>query len=177
MVLLNKQKLNKKRIILICLALITALFFSMKSLVNKEASPTISSSVKSISTEPQKENNSSLVRQEKIPVDKIEVVHFHGTHQCWSCITVGEYALEIIKNKFSEEYQSGKIVFKDINGELAENREIVVKYQAGGSSLFVNTIREGQDNIEEDTRVWSLVTDKDKFVQYFENKLKTLLGK
>ncbi len=22
--------------------------------------------------------------------DKIEVVHFHATQQCWSCITVGE---------------------------------------------------------------------------------------
>jgi len=86
-----------------------------------------------------------------VPADKIEVVHFHGTQQCWSCITVGEYALKTIKEKFPQEYQSGKIVFKDVNGELKENQELVMKYQTRGSSLFVNAINDGQDSIKEDT--------------------------
>jgi hypothetical protein len=112
-----------------------------------------------------------------MPADKIEVVHFHGTQQCWSCITVGEYALKTIKEKFPEEFASGKIVYKDINGELKENQEIVVEYQARGSSLFVNAIRNEQDNIEEDVTVWRLVNNENQFVSYFENKLNTLLGK
>jgi len=112
-----------------------------------------------------------------IPADKIEVVHFHGTHQCWSCITVGEYALKTIKEKFPEEYASGKIVYKDINGELKENQEIVIKYQARGSSLFINAIRGDKDDITEDTTVWRLVNNESQFVSYFENKLNTLLGK
>ena len=111
-----------------------------------------------------------------IPADKIEVVHFHATQQCWSCITVGEYALKTIKEKFPDEFASGKIVYKDINGELKENQEIVVKYQAGGSSLFVNAIRGEKDDIAEDTTVWRLVTNETQFMKYFENKLKALLG-
>ena len=110
-------------------------------------------------------------------VEKIEVVHFHGTHQCWSCITVGKYALKTIKERFSEEYASGKIIFKDINAELPENRDMVMKYQARGSSLFVNDIQNGQDNIEEDVEVWRLVTNETQYINYFENKLKNLLGK
>jgi len=51
-----------------------------------------------------------------------------------------------------------------------------MKYQAPGSSLFVNAISEGQNSIEEDTKVWYLVTNKEKFTEYFESKLKTLLG-
>ncbi len=109
--------------------------------------------------------------------EKIEVVHFHATQQCWSCITVGEYALKTIKEKFPEEYKNGTIVFKDINGELPENRDIVIKYQARGSSLFVNAIVNGQDNIEEDVTVWRLVSNETRFISYFENKLKKLLGK
>lgn len=120
-------------------------------------------------------NTSNLMS--RISVDKIEVVHFHGTHQCWSCITVGEYALKTIKDKFPEEYKSGKIIFKDINGELPENRDIVMKYQARGSSLFVNAITNGQDNIEEDVTVWRLISNESQFVNYFENKLNKLLGK
>lgn len=112
-----------------------------------------------------------------VPADKIEVVHFHGTQQCWSCITVGQYALKTIKEKFPEEFASGKIVYKDINGELKENREIVMKYQARGSSLFINAIRGGKDDIAEDVTVWRLVNSESQFVNYFENKLKSLLGK
>jgi len=109
--------------------------------------------------------------------EKIEVVHFHATQQCWSCKTVGEYALKTIKDKFPEEYKNGTIVFKDINGELPENRDLVIKYQASGSSLFINAIVNGQDKIEEDVTVWRLISNESQFVNYFENKLKTLLGK
>ena len=114
---------------------------------------------------------------DEIPAEKIEVVHFHGTRQCWSCITVGEYALKTIQDKFPEEYKNGTIVFMDINVELPENEDIVVRYQARGSSLFVNAITDGRDNIKEDTIVWQLVGDEGKYINYFEDKLKSLLGK
>ncbi|MBL7156201.1 MAG: hypothetical protein ISS87_01200 [Candidatus Pacebacteria bacterium] len=170
--------MNKKVIILICLILATASLFGFKGLANKEAEKTsVLGSNSPTSTEPQKENNSLSAGQEKVPVDKIEVVHFHGTHQCWSCITVGKYALKTIKEKFPEEYRNGAIVFRDINGELAENKEIVIKYQARGSSLFINAVSDSKDNIEEDTTVWRLINNKEKFIDYFENKLKILLDK
>jgi len=152
--------MNKKVITLICLSLIIISFFSFKGFANKEV-----------------EKTSILGLDNSTSADKIEVVHFHGTHQCWSCITVGEYALATIKNKFSEEYQSGKIVFKDINSELPENKEIVTKYQARSSSLFINAITGNEDNIEEDITVWRLVSNEQRFTDYFENKLRTLLGK
>lgn len=168
--------MNKKVIILVCLALAVVSLFSFKGLANREAKKaSVLGSDGPTSTAPQKDNNSSLVSQEKIPADKIEVVHFHGTHQCFSCITVGKYALQTIKDKFPEEYQSGKIVFKDINIELSENKEVVIKYQTRGSSLFINAISNNKDSIEEDTTVWRLTNNQEKFTDYFENKLKTLL--
>ncbi len=111
------------------------------------------------------------------PAEQIEIVHFHGTNQCWSCIIVGEYALKTIKEKFSEEYENGKIVFKEINGDLPENAEIVNKYKARGSSLFINSIIDGKDNIKEDVDVWRQISNESKFSQYFENKLNSILGK
>lgn len=112
-----------------------------------------------------------------IPADKIEVVHFHATQQCVSCITVGKFALQTIKDKFPDEYASGKIVFKEINAELPENQEIVAKYQARGSSLFVNAIRSDKDDIAEDTKVWQLVNSESQYITYFGGKLTALLGK
>ena len=123
----------------------------------------------------QKTADQNLMSKAEQTADKIEVVHFHATQQCWSCITVGEYALKTIKEKFPEEYESGKIVYKDINAELPANNDIVLKYQASGSSLFINAIIDGKDNIEEDATVWRLVTNETQYVSYFENKLKNIL--
>ena len=109
--------------------------------------------------------------------EKIEIVHFHATQQCWSCITVGEYALKTIKEIFPEEYKNGTIVYKDVNGELPENKDMVMKYKSAGSSLYVNAINSGSDNIEEDVAVWRLVSNERQFLNYFESKLKKLLGK
>lgn len=109
-------------------------------------------------------------------VDKIQVVHFHATQQCWSCITVGEYALNTIKDKFPEEYANGMIEFIEVNLDLAENSEIVDKFGASGSSLFINVISEGNDNISEDVAVWRLVGSETSFVKYFEGKLSGYLN-
>ena len=172
--------MSKKTIFTITILIVTVSFLGMKILGNSEKeknSSVLSSSVSSNTQDSINKSSPTIIPPvSAIPVDKIEVVHFHGTHQCWSCITVGEYALKTIKEKFPEEYQSGKIVFKDINGELKENKQIVVKYQARGSSLFINAIRNTQDNIQEEIKVWYLVNDKEQFMQYFEGRLKDLLG-
>lgn len=127
--------------------------------------------------------NNQFEQQAQTPLEnkksaqKIEVVHFHATQQCISCITVGEFALKTIKERFPEEYTNGVIVFKDINGELPENKDMVMKYKATGSSLFVNAITDGLDNIKENTTVWLKISNEQDFMNYFENELKNLLGK
>lgn len=172
--------MSKRTITTITILIVTVSFLGIRILSNgeKEKNNSVMNSSVSSNTQDSINKNSPTVIPSVpvIPADKIEVVHFHGTHQCWSCITVGEYALRTIKDKFSEEYQSGKVVFRDINGELKENQEIVVKYQARGSSLFVNAIRDEKDDIAEDVTVWRLVNNEVQFVHYFEDKLKSLLG-
>jgi len=163
--------MKKNVVILLIIGVASAIgFFALKGSGKPEG---ISSQVLSSSL-----NNPTKTPPVSVaPADKIEVVHFHGTQQCWSCITVGKYALKTIKDKFPEEFASGKIVYKDVNGELKENQGIVIKYQARGSSLFVNAIRGDKDDIAEDTTVWRLINNENQFISYFEGKLKALLGK
>jgi len=165
--------MNKKTV-LISLAVVVAIVGIILLSSNKKDTDLAAEASNSLSNSTA---NSSLVSQAIPLADKIEVVHFHGTQQCASCITVGKYALKTIQDKFPEEYKSGKIVFKEINGELKENQEIVIKYQARGSSLFVNAIVGDRDNIKEDTTVWRLVNSEPQYLSYFENKLNSLLGK
>jgi len=32
----------------------------------------------------------------EVNIDKLEIYHFHATNQCYSCITVGDYAEETV---------------------------------------------------------------------------------
>jgi len=118
-------------------------------------------------------NASSAVEIAK--AEKIMVIDFHGTQRCYSCQTIEKYAHETLEEYFQKELADGKITFQSINGELSENQATVIKYQARGSSLFVNAIRDGKDNIEEDTMVWRLVGDEQKFKEYFKEKINNLL--
>ncbi|MDZ7611230.1 MAG: nitrophenyl compound nitroreductase subunit ArsF family protein [Candidatus Moranbacteria bacterium] len=121
--------------------------------------------------------NDDLPRsQAKIDADKVVLANFHGTQRCVACETVGEYSEETVKQRFKEEVQEGKVVFKSINGQLPENKELVQKYQARGSSLYINAIKDGEDNIKEDTRVWRLISSEEKFMDYLENEINSYLG-
>ena len=107
--------------------------------------------------------------------EKIEVLHFHTTKQCISCINIGKFTKATVEEKFPEEFKSGKIVFREINIDLSENQKIAQDYKVSGSALYINAIKNGQDNKEEDTTVWRLVTNEAQLKSYFEAKLKALL--
>ena len=122
------------------------------------------------------ENTTQETSVKKI-ADKIEVYYFHRTARCYSCNTLSQYTRETIEQKFSEEIESGKIEFKEINIDLPENKGVATKFQASGSSLFINAIKDGQNNISQDTNVWKFLSDKSQFENYLENKINSLLGK
>jgi hypothetical protein len=112
----------------------------------------------------------------KLPkVEKIEVFLFHTTQRCISCINVGKYAKQTIDNNFTEELNLGKIVFKEINIDLPENYQLAEKFEAAGSSLYINTIRGDKDNIEQDLTVWRLIGDETKFEKYLKDKIDNIL--
>ena len=109
------------------------------------------------------------------PADNIEVIHFHATNQCYSCITVGKLAKKTIEEKFTKENKSGKIIFKSINIDLAQNTYLVNKYQVRGSSLFINSITDNKHFFKEDVTVWRLLNNEPQFIDYLEKEIKKLL--
>lgn len=108
--------------------------------------------------------------------DKVEVFLFHATQRCPTCIRIGQLAKATAKERFSEQIKSGEIEFREINIDFPENKSLAEKFQAGGSALFINAIKDGQNNIEEDTMVWQLAGgDAAKFKNYLSNKIWSLL--
>lgn len=107
--------------------------------------------------------------------EKVEVFVFHTTQRCISCINIGKYTKSVIEEKFPDELKSGKITFREVNIDLVENRQLAKDYGVNGSALYINAIKDGKDNHEEDTTVWRLVTNEAQMKSYFEAKLKKLL--
>lgn len=120
------------------------------------------------------ENSTSLA---SVRADRVEVLHFHGTQQCYSCKKVGELSFRTVKERFPNEWQDGTVRFLEVNGDLPENRETVVKFQATGSSLFLNAIAGETDHIHEETTVWRLISSEQKFMDYLEGQIRNLLEK
>jgi len=103
-------------------------------------------------------DETAVVAEEKeIPdvkkADRIEVINFHATQRCVSCTTLGKLSEKTITERFANEVASGKIIFKSVNVELRENTEIVNLYQASGSSLYINAIKDGKNNIVQNVKV------------------------
>lgn len=96
----------------------------------------------------------------------IEVIHFHGTNQCYSCQAVGAYAEETVNTYFSDELKSGKLVFKHVNFDLPENKELSQRYGAAYSSLWIGTYTEDVFSAEQDTNVWYKIDDRNAYMSY-----------
>jgi ATP-dependent protease HslVU (ClpYQ) ATPase subunit len=125
------------------------------------------------STTKQTERQKSEVSK---PAEKVQIYAFHSSKRCYSCKTMGQYTRNTLDEKFQSELQNGKIEFREINVDLPENRELAEKFRATGSSLFVNTIIDGEDSIKEETQVWRLLSNKDAFSKYLSGKLRGIIG-
>lgn len=130
------------------------------------------------SSSPKFEMASVVQKQsQKQSADKIEVFLFHPTRRCVTCIAIGKMAGETVNEYFRPELRDGKVEFREINIDLPENSELAEKFQASGSSLFINAISNGKDNIVEDINVWRLTQNEIQFKGYLKGKIDNLLGK
>jgi len=124
-----------------------------------------------------KNNFSQSTLINKSQADKVQIFLFHATMRCSTCIAIGRLAGETVNERFQNELESGQIEFGEINIDLPENKELAQKFQANGSALYLNAIKDGADNIEQDIKVWSLVSNAAQFKDYLEGRINNLLGK
>ena len=111
-------------------------------------------------------------------IEKIEIIHFFGTNQCYACKTMGEYAKETVETYFSEELDSGIIEFKQLNGDMQKNRAKVNEYGATGSSLWIGIYYNNDDKTfekKEIVEVWYKLRNKQEFMNYLKQVIEEKL--
>lgn len=155
----------------------TSLFFAVIGLLSFVLILAGCSTNKSINDDCDGMTCNVVANTNEINIEKLEIYHFHGTNQCYSCKTVGAYAEETINTYFADELKSGKIVFDHINGDLPENRELVIKYGVTGSSLWLGTYSEdGKFKAEENVNVWYKIKDKEDYTNYLKGIIEQKLA-
>jgi hypothetical protein len=120
--------------------------------------------------------NSVLGTDHIVNIDKLEIYHFHATHQCYSCITVGAYAEETVNTYFADELKSGKIVFGHVNVDLLENIDLATKYEVTGSSLWLGIYDKNGFHKEENVNVWYKISNKQDYMNYLKGIIEQKLA-
>ena len=110
------------------------------------------------------------------PADKVEVVYFYRPQRCHGCVYAEDTTRYTLETYFADELASGKITFATFNLGAEENAAIVEKYGAYTSSLFINTIIDGTEHIEEVTEIWFVLDDDEAFIEVVKSKIEQSLS-
>jgi hypothetical protein len=110
-------------------------------------------------------------------LDRVDVVYFHRPQRCPTCLCFEERIRYVVSTYFQNELDSGKMTFGVYNIGDSQNSAIVNKYGAVGSQLFINTVRDGTDNIKDIQDIWSWNCrgDKPGFDQQVRNLIQQSL--
>ena len=109
-------------------------------------------------------------------ISKIEVLDFHSTHRCMTCNAIEANTRYTLDTYFSEEMKSGKITFQLINVDKKENEAIAEKFEATGTALFLNVIKDGKETPMDLTEfAFMNGNDKETFSKALKAKLDNAL--
>lgn len=105
-------------------------------------------------------------------IAKIEVIDFHSTNRCMTCNAIEANTKYTLDTYFSDELKNGKITFKIINVDKAENEKIAENFEATGTSLFLNVIKNGKEkHIDLTNFAFANGRDQDEFSKELKVKI------
>jgi hypothetical protein len=78
-------------------------------------------------------------------ISKIEVLDFHSTHRCITCNAIEANTKYTLDTYFAKELKTDQITFQVINVDKKENEKIAEKFEASGTSLILNVIKNGTE--------------------------------
>jgi hypothetical protein len=109
-------------------------------------------------------------------ISKIEVLDFHSTHRCMTCNAIEANTRYTLDTYFSEEVKKGKITLQVVNVDLKENEAISEKFEASGTSLFLNVIKNGKETKLDLTEfAFMKGNDQEAFSKELKTKIETEL--
>ena len=125
-------------------------------------------------TTPSDNSSISQTQDESLDLlDRVDVAYFHRPQRCVTCLCFEERIRYVVSTYFQNELDSGKMTFGVYDIGDSKNADIVNKYGAVGSQLFINTVKDGADNIRDIQDIWSWHCTSNK--QSFDQKVKDVI--
>ena len=111
------------------------------------------------------------------PTQKLEVLYFHATRRCPTCMAIEENTRKTLNTYFSDQLKKGIIKLTIINVDEDKNKAIAEKYEATGSSLFLTKTISGKESKTDLTDyAFSYARNSpDKFISGLKDKINELL--
>ena len=110
------------------------------------------------------------------PAERVDVVYFHRTQRCSTCIHAEELTRDTVETHFADELASGKLTFQSIDVQDSNKAAIVNRYGAYARQLFINTVKDGTDHIEQATDLYPLIFNDEAFVETLKSKIEKSLN-
>ena len=108
--------------------------------------------------------------------NRIEVLDFYGVRRCKTCRAIEANSRYTLDTYFAEAMKEGKIVFRVVNTDEEKNAEIAEKFEAFGTALFLNVIKDGHETIIELTDfAFQKGNDRDVFSKELKDKIEEQL--
>lgn len=67
----------------------------------------------------------------------VEVLYFHGSQRCKTCVALQKASKELVDAKFASQMKSGRVKFREIDLSTKEGEKLGDKYEIAWSSLVV----------------------------------------
>ena len=110
---------------------------------------------------------------QKIQHAVIQVIDFHSTHRCMTCNAIEKQSKLVLEKYFKSELEKGLITFQTINVDEDENYNLAEEFEASGTALFLNVLRNGistKINLT-DFAFLNATSDDGSFEKGFKNEL------
>lgn len=108
-------------------------------------------------------------------VSHVDVVYFHRTERCTSCLNAESYTRETVEKYFADQVQRGRMSFQVYDLGKAENVALARKYDAAGSSLHLSVLIEGVEYLCPTQDIWLYTTNKYLFIAKLKERLASLV--
>lgn len=113
--------------------------------------------------------------QKLSPPDKLEMVYFHRASPCHCMAVVEDYIKTVVYLDFSDELNSGKLVYRSIVSDDQANRELVARYGAYLFQLFFTEYRGKQERTYPVDGIWALRGEPEKLKAFLRETVRKSL--
>jgi hypothetical protein len=112
------------------------------------------------------------------PAHQVIACYFHRTQRCPTCQKISAYIEESIKAGFESELKDKSVRMVMVDFQDPKNQKYAEAYEIDGPTLVLMHVRNGKIvEWKPAPKVWSLVGQKPKFVDYVQSEVRSYLEK